>query len=100
MHFHCLQKSETTVFFSFFDSVDGGWATWGLWSSCSATCGNGNKRRERTCTNPAPKYGGSYCLGGTGIGGNKDVTNCNVRICFSKYICLMIEFYCLLLFQC
>ncbi|XP_052773864.1 coadhesin-like [Mya arenaria] len=41
--------------------VDGGWATWGTWSSCSATCGTAVHTRSRTCTHPVPAHGGSYC---------------------------------------
>ncbi|XP_052105471.1 SCO-spondin-like, partial [Mytilus californianus] len=48
--------------------IDGGWSRFGIWSSwslCSATCGGGKKTRsrERTCSNPIPKYGGKFCIG-------------------------------------
>ena len=42
---------------------NGGWSAWSTWSACSATCGTGTQRRTRTCTNPAPANGGSYCVG-------------------------------------
>lgn len=38
--------------------VDGGWSKW---SKCSASCGGGSQ--TRTCTNPAPAYGGKECKG-------------------------------------
>ncbi|KFO38448.1 Semaphorin-5A [Fukomys damarensis] len=43
--------------------VDGAWSCWSSWSQCSATCGGGHYMRTRSCTNPAPAYGGDICLG-------------------------------------
>ena len=43
--------------------VDGGLTNWGAWGVCSVTCGDGQKERLRSCTNPEPQYGGSDCLG-------------------------------------
>ncbi|XP_052254999.1 coadhesin-like [Dreissena polymorpha] len=42
---------------------DGGWSTWSLWSSCSATCGGGLHIRSRECSNPAPSPYGQPCHG-------------------------------------
>ena len=44
-----------------FLSVDGGYSSWGTWSMCSRSCGVGSQQPSRTCTNPAPKYGGRTC---------------------------------------
>ncbi|XP_066275664.1 coadhesin-like [Branchiostoma lanceolatum] len=54
-----LQDCDTEVFCQ----VDGGWSDWSPWSACSVTCGNGTETRDRTCTNPAPAYGGADCVG-------------------------------------
>lgn len=43
--------------------VDGGWSLWGSYTSCSVTCGVGIQKRERTCTEPLPQYGGTDCVG-------------------------------------
>ncbi|XP_013920681.1 PREDICTED: A disintegrin and metalloproteinase with thrombospondin motifs 7 [Thamnophis sirtalis] len=45
------------------EPVHGGWAAWSSWTVCSRTCGAGVQNAERPCNNPAPKYGGKYCLG-------------------------------------
>jgi len=53
--------------------VDGGLSAW---SACSATCGADNGK-TRTCTNPAPKFGGDECSG-------EDLTDwygCNTDAC-------------------
>ncbi|XP_022803075.1 coadhesin-like [Stylophora pistillata] len=43
--------------------VNGGWSNWGDWGQCSASCGDGQHARSRTCTNPPPSGGGAQCSG-------------------------------------
>ncbi len=60
--------------------VHGGWSGWGPWTSCSVTCGNGTQTRTRTCTNPAPQYGGYNCTGF-----DSDNQQCQQINCPGKY---------------
>ncbi|XP_063427238.1 uncharacterized protein LOC134710771 [Mytilus trossulus] len=43
--------------------VDGMWTQWSPWSACNVTCDGGLRHTQRTCTNPAPKFGGEECAG-------------------------------------
>lgn len=43
--------------------IHGNWTRWSRWSGCSRRCGGGIQTRSRTCTNPQPSFGGSYCEG-------------------------------------
>uniref|UniRef100_A0A4W3JF97 Semaphorin-2A n=1 Tax=Callorhinchus milii TaxID=7868 RepID=A0A4W3JF97_CALMI len=42
---------------------NGGWTLWSVWAPCSTTCGIGFQVRQRTCSNPTPRYGGRVCVG-------------------------------------
>ncbi|KAM7440695.1 hypothetical protein ABFA07_010097 [Porites harrisoni] len=56
--------------------VDGGWSNWGGWTSCSKSCGTGFKERFRSCTRPAPKFGGKPCMGEV-----RETHECNSHPC-------------------
>ncbi|XP_034866567.1 hemicentin-1 isoform X2 [Mirounga leonina] len=43
--------------------VDGKWAAWTSWSTCTVSCGGGARQRTRECSDPVPLYGGSRCEG-------------------------------------
>ncbi|XP_028401625.1 uncharacterized protein LOC114524674 [Dendronephthya gigantea] len=43
--------------------VNGGFTNWTSWTNCTKICGNGTRTRNRSCTNPTPKYGGLDCVG-------------------------------------
>ncbi|XP_067585037.1 hemicentin-1 isoform X1 [Pseudorca crassidens] len=43
--------------------VDGKWATWTSWSTCTVSCGGGARQRTRDCSDPVPQYGGNKCEG-------------------------------------
>ncbi|XP_053398910.1 SCO-spondin-like isoform X2 [Mercenaria mercenaria] len=43
--------------------IDGGWSKWTKYSTCNADCGRGLQGRTRACIDPAPQYGGAYCVG-------------------------------------
>ena len=43
--------------------MDGNWGAFGVWSTCSATCGGGSQSRSRSCDDPSPANGGRPCSG-------------------------------------
>ena len=59
--------------------VDGNWSKWGVWGSCSQTCGGGSQMRMRTCTNPPPSGGGAGCSGSS-----SQSQSCNTHLCVGK----------------
>ncbi|XP_069105026.1 SCO-spondin-like isoform X1 [Argopecten irradians] len=56
--------------------IDGEWATWSSWGTCTVTCGGGISTRTRTCTNPPPQYGGANCPSV-----NSETKDCNTQVC-------------------
>ena len=61
-------------------AVDGGFTDWSSWGICTVTCGGGTQDRTRSCTNPAPQYGGASCNGSA-----SDQQDCNTQVCISKF---------------
>jgi hypothetical protein len=58
------------------EKVDGKWSNWGKWSSCSVSCGSGNRYRERSCSNPLPSDLGKQCEGN-----NRQTDSCTQERC-------------------
>nr|QNH72392.1 toxin candidate TRINITY_DN31071_c0_g1_i3 [Pachycerianthus borealis] len=44
-------------------AVPGMWNKWSSWTDCSVSCGEGTRKRERKCDEPAPKNNGEDCKG-------------------------------------
>jgi hypothetical protein len=63
----------------FLSSVDGVWAEWSAWATCSVTCGGGIHNRQRSCD--GPKYGGAAC---DEDNEDEDQESCNTHECPSK----------------
>ncbi|XP_078343053.1 coadhesin-like [Oculina patagonica] len=48
--------------------VDGRWSEWSVWTLCPPNaCGFATRNRSRTCTNPAPAFGGQKCRGASAM---------------------------------
>lgn len=60
-------------------AVNGVWKSWGAWSACSETCGNGTRSRKRECTTPIPAGSEEACYGGEIC-----TETCFIRHCPSK----------------
>ncbi|XP_052715476.1 A disintegrin and metalloproteinase with thrombospondin motifs adt-1-like isoform X1 [Crassostrea angulata] len=56
--------------------INGGFTEWSNWTDCSKSCGGGLNIRNRSCTNPSPKYGGKHCKGSL-----SETLNCNEHQC-------------------
>ncbi|XP_046543902.1 coadhesin-like isoform X19 [Haliotis rubra] len=79
-----LEQSQRIICMDSFCPVNGGFTQWSMWTTtrpCSETCGPSLTKtlvRTRTCTNPAPSFGGSACTGDTQ---QTSVENCNLPVC-------------------
>jgi leucine-rich repeat transmembrane protein FLRT len=60
-------------------TVTGIWTNWSDWSPCNAKCGQGFKRRIRTCTSVSPKDNGFDCNGN-----GTETVQCQNRECSGK----------------
>jgi hypothetical protein len=63
------------------EKMDGKWSDWGEWSSCSVSCGSGNRLRERSCSNPPPSELGRQCEGN-----NRQTDSCVLEQCRDQIV--------------
>ena len=61
------------VFYQFINFFLKVWTSWGLWSSCSKSCGTGQRTRDRRCV------GLGHCTGPS-----RNLSKCSIGICPSK----------------
>ena len=77
--------------------VDGGYTTWGAWTTCTTTCGVGTHMRFRSCTQPSPQNLGKSCTdpaNPNGFGPDVQTESCNSGSCqgiMVKFIQLTIK---------
>ncbi|XP_052809177.1 thrombospondin-2-like [Mya arenaria] len=64
------------------DAVNGFFSNWSTWTTCSVSCGNGTRVRERLCDNPQPQHNGSTCTGDY-----KESEDCFTGILCPKILC-------------
>jgi len=60
--------------------VNGNYTQWTMWTACDKSCGNGTRTRSRTCSNPAPAFGGKTCLD-QGLGDDTEDEECFLVHC-------------------
>ncbi|KAK3095044.1 hypothetical protein FSP39_009582, partial [Pinctada imbricata] len=65
--------------------IDGAWGSWASWGTCSLTCGGGTQDRSRTCTNPAPQYGGANCPNSATSRQDCNTQNCPIDGAWSSW---------------
>lgn len=62
----CKENYARKLYSLYFILGDGGWSEWADFTSCSATCGDQQRKiRMRACNSPPPSNGGRPCDGGS-----------------------------------
>ena len=70
-------------FSTFLFLVPGNYTEWSEWSVCNRTCGGGQQKRGRNCTNPSPANGVLNCTE-QGLGAAEEISPCNEHPCPGK----------------
>ncbi|XP_057304151.1 uncharacterized protein LOC130641387 isoform X2 [Hydractinia symbiolongicarpus] len=60
--------------------VDGKYSLWTSWTACDRTCGNGTRSRSRSCSHPAPAFGGMSCIQ-QNLGESEETMFCKLQNC-------------------
>ncbi|KAK3108717.1 hypothetical protein FSP39_014075 [Pinctada imbricata] len=71
----CMGNNEIHCMNSTSKKIDGNWAAWGEWSTCTTNCTGGIRHRTRSCTDPLPLCNGLSCPGD-----NEETESCNQGI--------------------
>lgn len=72
----CTGASMSNYVYEIIDPVNGTLTTWSAWDPCSKSCGGGQQKRTRSCTDPSPSKCGKPCVGNT-----EETTSCNTHSC-------------------
>ncbi|XP_066931095.1 properdin-like isoform X1 [Clytia hemisphaerica] len=79
---NCIGEANAEYIYTFASQappkVDGGLSKWSEFTECSASCGEGAKFRERSCTNPLPQNGGASC---EALGELSESQACKIKEC-------------------
>jgi len=79
---NCIGEANAEYIYTFASQappkVDGGLSKWSEFTECSASCGEGAKFRERSCTNPLPQNGGASC---EALGELSESQTCKIKEC-------------------
>merc|ERR1712127_674813 len=79
--FLSLTEEVSNTCYGYCQPVNGAWSVWSSWGDCSKPCGEGEKSKTRTCSNPAPEHGGNQCWGPP-----SDTEKCNEQACSTNGI--------------
>lgn len=60
-------------------TVNGKFTPWSIWGPCSKSCGEGEQKRTRLCSDPPPSKCGNPCIGDV-----EETTSCNTHSCPGK----------------
>ena len=80
----------TNLYVTLVVPVNGGLSTWSAWSECSADCDGGTRTKTRTCTDPAPAYGGNGCGADNELTGTCNNQNCPGKLHFNCHTGLLL----------
>lgn len=72
----CTGASQSNYVYKIIDPVNGKFTPWSTWGPCSKSCGEGEQKRTRLCSDPPPSKCGNPCIGDV-----EETTSCNTHSC-------------------